>query len=158
LPSGASASFVPASVTGSGSSSLTVTTSASTPVGTYTLSVSGATATLNHSVHVTLNVNSAGDFSLSASPTTLQIPRGGNGSDTITFSALQGFTGTVSLSLSGLPQRASASWSPSAVTGSGSSVLTIKVNKRTRSGTYNLTITGTSGKLVHSIPLTLMVQ
>ena len=158
LPSGVSASFAPASVSGSGSSTLTVTTSASTPVGTYTLSVSGATSTLNHSVNVTLNVNSAGDFSLSASPTTLQIPRGGSGSDTITVSALQGFTGTVSLSLSGLPQRTSASWSPSTVTGSGSSVLTIKVNRPARSGTYNLTITGTSGNPVHSIPLTLVVQ
>ena len=158
LPSGASASFAPASVSGSGSSTLTVTTSASTPVGSYTLSVSGATSTLNHSVNVTLNVNSAGDFSLSASPTTLQIPRGGSGSDTITVSTLQGFTGTVSLSLSGLPQRTSASWSPSTVTGSGFSVLTIKVNRPARSGTYNLTITGTSGNLVHSIPLTLVVQ
>lgn len=158
LPSGASASFAPASVSGSGSSILTVTTSASTPVGSYTLSVSGASSTLNHSVNVTLNVNSAGDFSLSASPTTLQIPRGGSGSDTITVSALQGFTGTVSLSLSGLPQRTSASWSPSTVTGSGSSVLTIKVNRPARSRTYNLMITGTSGNLVHSIPLTLVVQ
>jgi hypothetical protein len=158
LPLGASASFVPASVTGSGSSTLTVTTSASTPVGTYTLSITGATTTLNHSVNVTLNVNSAGDFTLSASPTTLQIPRGGSGSDTVTVSALQGFTGTVSLSLTGLPARTSASWNPSTVTGSGSSVLTIRVNKPARSGTYSLTITGTSGNLVHSIPLTLVVQ
>jgi hypothetical protein len=158
LPSGASASFVPASVTGSGSSALTVTTSASTPVGSYTLAITGATATLSHSVNVTLNVNSAGDFALSASPTTLPISRGGSGSDTVTVSALQGFTGTVSLSLSGLPARTSASWNPSTVTGSGSSVLTIRVNKRARSGTYNLTITGTYGNLVHSIPLTLVVQ
>jgi galactose oxidase-like protein/PKD domain-containing protein len=158
LPSGASASLVPASVTGSGSSSLTVTTSASTPVGSYALSITGTTATLSHSVNVTLNVNSTGDFALSASPTTLQISRGGNGSDTVTVSALQGFTGTVSLSLTGLPARTSASWNPSTVTGSGSSVLTIRVNKPARSGTYNLTITGTSGNLVHSIPLTLVVQ
>jgi hypothetical protein len=158
LPSGASASFVPASVAASGSSTLTVTTSASTPVGSYILTITGATATLSHSVNVTLNVNSTGDFALSVSPTTLQIPRGGNGSDTVTVSALQGFTGAVSLSISGLPSRTSASWNPSTVTGSGSSVLTIRVNKPARSGTYNLTITGTYGTLVHSIPLTLVVQ
>jgi len=158
LPSGASASFVPASVSGSGSSTLTVTTSASTPVGTYTLSVSGATATLNHSVNVTLNVNSAGDFALSASPTTLAVSRGSSGSDTVTVSALQGFTGTVSLSFSGLPPRTSASWNPSTVLGSGSSILAIQVNKHARTGSYNLTVTGTSANLVHSIPLTLVVR
>jgi hypothetical protein len=105
-----------------------------------------------------LSVNSGGDFSLSASPTTLQVARGGSRSDNVTVSALQGFTGTVSLILAGLPARASATWSPSTVSGSGTSVLTIRANKPAHSGTYNLTITGTSGNLVHSIPLTLVVQ
>jgi serine protease AprX len=73
-------------------------------------------------------------------------------------SALQGFTGAVSLSVSGLPPRVSASWNPSVVSGSGSSVLTIRVNKPARPGTFNLTITGMSGNLMHSIPLTLVVQ
>jgi uncharacterized membrane protein len=155
---GASASFVPASVSGSGSSTLTITTSASTPVGTYTLTITGSTATLSHSVHMTLAVKSTGDFSLSVSPATLQISRGGSGSDTITVSALQGFNGSVSFSLSGLPARTSASWNPSTVAGSGSALLTIRVNKPARSGTYNLTITGTSASLVHSTPLTLVVQ
>lgn len=158
VPAGASASFVPASVTGSGSSTLTVTTSAGTPVGSYALTITGATATLSHSVNVTLVVNSGGDFALSASPTTLQVARGGSGSDIVTVAALQGFTGTVSLSVSGLPARVTASWNPSAVSGSGSAVLTIRANKPAHSGTYNLIITGTSGNLVHSIPLTLVVQ
>lgn len=158
LPSGATASFSPASIAGSGSSTLTVTTSPSTPVGSYTLTITGATATLSHSANVTLSVSSGGDFSLSASPTTLQISRGGTRSDTVAVSALSGFTGAVSLSVGALPGRTSASWNPSTVTGSGSSVLTIRVNKPARSGTYNLTITGTSGNLVHSIPLTLVVQ
>jgi hypothetical protein len=158
LPPGGSASFVPTSVAGSGSSTLTVTTSASTPTGAYTLSITGATATLNHSVNVKLNVNSPGDFSLSESTASVQIPRGTSGSDTITVSALQGFTGNVSFSLSGLPARTSASWNPSTVPGSGSSLLTIHVNKSARSGKYNLTITGTSANLAHSMLLTLVVQ
>jgi len=107
---------------------------------------------------VTITVNPVGDFSLSASPTALQIPRGSKGNATVTVTALPGFNGTVSLSLRGLPQRTSASWNPSTVSGSGSSQLTISVNKPARSGTYNLTITGTSGNLVHSIPLTLAVH
>jgi hypothetical protein len=107
---------------------------------------------------VTITVNPVGDFSLSASPTALQIPRGSKGNATVTVTALSGFNGTVSLSLRGLPQRTSASWNPSTVSGSGSSQLTISVNKPARSGSYNLTITGTSGNLVHSIPLTLAVH
>ena len=158
LPANATAGFAPASVVGSGSSTLTVTTAANTPVGTYTLTVTGMTATLNHSVNVTLNVSSAGDFSLSDSPATLQISRGGTGTDTISVSPLNGFAGPVTLSASGVPQRTSASWSTTTVNGSGSSVLTIRVNKPAKSGIYNLTITGTSGNLVHSIPLTLIVQ
>jgi Domain of unknown function (DUF1929)/PKD domain len=158
LPSGSSAVFAPTSVTGSGTSTLTVTTLSSTPVGTYTLTISGATSALNHSVNVTLNVTSASDFSLAASPTTLTVRRGNKGSDTVTVSALQGFTGGVALSVSGLQARTSTSWNPSTVTGSGSSILTIQVNRHAATGTYKLTITGTSGKLVHSIPLTLVVQ
>ena len=158
LPSGATAGFAPASVTGSGSSTLTVTTAAGTPVGTYTLQITGATATLSHSVNVALSVTSAADFALSASPTTVRISRGGSGTDTVSVSALQGFTGTVSLSVSGVPGRVTATWSKTTVTGSGSSVLTIHASRRARTGTYNLTITGISGNLQHSIPLTLVVQ
>jgi len=158
LPSGASASFSPTSITGSGNSTLTVTTVAGTPAGTYTLSIKGASTMRNHSVNVNLTVSSAGDFSLSDSPTTLQVSRGGKGTARVSVAALQGFTGTVSLSLSGLPSKTSASWNPSTVSSSGSSILTIQVNKRARTGTYSLKITGTSGNLVHSISLALVVQ
>ncbi|HEX3436006.1 MAG TPA: galactose oxidase-like domain-containing protein, partial [Pseudacidobacterium sp.] len=41
LPSGATASFTPTSVSGSGSSTLAVNTSSSTPTGTYTLTITG---------------------------------------------------------------------------------------------------------------------
>jgi hypothetical protein len=158
LPTGATSAFSPAAISASGSSTLTITTAANTPTGTYTLTIKGTTASLTHATSATLVVTSAADFSLSASKSTVQIVRGGTGTDTITVSALQGFTGTVSLSVSGVPWRVSATWSSTTVTGSGSSVLTIHANRRARSGTYTLTITGTSGNRSHSIPVTLVVQ
>ena len=158
LPVGAAAAFVPASISTAGSSTLTVTTAANTPVGTYTLTITGMTASLTHSASATLVVTSAGDFALSASQTTLQIARGVTGTDTIFVSSLQGFSGAVSLSVSGTPQRVSASLNPATVSGGGSSVLTIKVPKPAKSGTQTITITGTSGNLSHSIPLTLVVR
>jgi len=158
LPTGATASFVPATISTSGNSSLTVTTAANTPVGSYTVTITGTTASLTHSASVTLVVTSAGDFALSASQSTVHIARGGTGTDTISVSALQGFTGPVSLSVSGMPQRVSASLSPATVSGTASSVLAIKAAKPAHSGTYTLTITGTSGNLSHSMPITLVVQ
>ncbi|HZR27441.1 MAG TPA: thaumatin family protein [Terriglobales bacterium] len=55
LPSGASASFNPASIS-SGTSVLTVTTASATPAGTYTLTVKGTSGSLSHSANVTLTV------------------------------------------------------------------------------------------------------
>jgi Thaumatin family/Malectin domain len=57
LPSGASASFNPASISGSGSSTLTVTTASSTPSGSYTLSCTGTSGSLAHSASVVLTVS-----------------------------------------------------------------------------------------------------
>jgi uncharacterized membrane protein len=158
LPAGATASFAPPSVASSGSSTLTVSTAASTPPGTYTLILKGATSNLNHSTSVTLTVTSAADFSLSASPTSLTIARGQSGSTSISVTAIAGFSGAVTLSVAGVPNRTSASWSSTSVTGSGSQTLTITVNRKARTGSFNLTITGKSNNLTHSIPLTLVVQ
>ncbi|MDQ1663277.1 MAG: hypothetical protein QOJ68_3257 [Blastococcus sp.] len=60
LPAGASATFNPASVTAGGSSTLSLATSASTPAGTYSVTVTGAGASVSHSTVVTLTVTSAG--------------------------------------------------------------------------------------------------
>jgi uncharacterized membrane protein len=42
--------------------------------------------------------------------------------------------------------------------GSGTSTLTIKVNRPAAPGTYTRTITGTSGSLSHSQNVTLIIQ
>ncbi len=56
LPSGASASFNPASISGSGTSTLTVMTASSTPAGNYTLTITGTSGSLSHPANVTLTV------------------------------------------------------------------------------------------------------
>jgi hypothetical protein len=102
------------------------------------------------------------DFSLSVSPTSRTVNRGSSTSYTITLTSVNAFSGSVSLSVSGLPSRTSGSFNPSSVTlgagGSGTSTLTIKVNRPATPGTYTLMITGTSGSLSHSQPVTLIIQ
>lgn len=56
LPSGATASFNPTSVVGSGSSTMTVTVGSATAKGTYALTITGASSTLQHSASVSLTV------------------------------------------------------------------------------------------------------
>src|SRR5581483_2822610 len=118
LPAGATSQFSPASVQGKGSSTLTIDTSTSTPSGTYTLTITGTSASLQHTTTVSLTVNPAPDFSLSASPGSLSITQGNNGTSTITVNPMNGFSGSVSLSASGLPSGVTASFNPSSTTGS----------------------------------------
>lgn len=161
LPAGASASFNPASVTTSGSSALSVSTSTTTPAGTYTLTITGTSGTLSHSTTVNLVVNPVGgvpDFTISVSPTSLNVTRGSSGSYTVTIGAVNSFTGTVSLSVSGLGSRVTGTFSPASVTGSGTSTLTIQAARNAARGTRTITITGVSGSLSHSTTATLTIQ
>ncbi|NUQ28371.1 MAG: hypothetical protein HOQ35_07645 [Acidobacteriaceae bacterium] len=158
LPAGATSSFSPTSVAGSGSSTLTVTTATTTPVGTYTLTITGASGTLTHSATVTLVVQGPADFSVSSTPSSQTVAQGNGTTYTTTVGALNGFTDTVSLSVSGLPTGATGSFSPTSITGSGSSTLTVSTATTTPAGTYTLTITGVDGTLTHSATVTLVVN
>src|SRR6266545_1364970 len=56
LPTGATASFNPVSVAGSGTTTMTVAASAGTPTGSSTLTVTGTSNPLTHNTTVSLNV------------------------------------------------------------------------------------------------------
>ena len=162
LPAGASASFAPTSVTGgSGSSTLTVSTTSATAAGTYTLTITGTSGALTHSTTVTLVVTApppAPNFSIAATPASLNVRRGTSGSYTVTVTALNGFTGTVNLTVSGVPNRVTATFNPASITSSGTSTLTITAANNAPKNPVTLTITGTSGTLTHSTTVTLTVN
>ena len=157
LPTGATASFSPATLSGSGTSTLTVTTASTTAAGTSTLTITGTSGSLTHSTTTTLVVSAAPDFSISTSPSSQTVTPGNSTTYTVTVGALNGFTGTVTLSASGLPTGATASFSPATLSGSGTSTLTVTTASTTAAGTSTLTITGTSGSLTHSTTTTLVV-
>jgi hypothetical protein len=100
----------------------------------------------------------APSFSLVSSPTSQTVTVGGNTTYTLSTTAQNGFTGTVALTLTGLPTGASGTFSPTSITGSGSSTLTVSTTSSTPPGSYTLTVTGTSGSLVQSANITFVVN
>ena len=157
LPTGATATFNPSSVQGSGLSSLSIVPAANTAPGTYALTITGTSGPLVHTATATLVIVAASDFTISAPPS-ISIKRNSSGSVTVTISAISGFTGTVNLSVSGLPSLVSAVFKPTSVTGSGTSTLTFTVDHRAQQGSSQITVTGTSGLLVHTANVSLSIN
>jgi len=155
LPAGASASFNPASISTSGSSTLSVSTSSSTAPGSYPLTIRATSGAITHTANVTLVVSA--DFSVAVTPSSATVSRGSSARYTVSVTPGSGFNGTVSFSVSGLPRRANASFSPSSIT-SGSSTLNVSTMRKTPTGTFTLTISATSGGLTHTQQVTLTVQ
>ena len=156
-PQGMSASLLPTSISAGESSTLTVFVGDAPIPGPYTLTVTGTSGSLTHTTTVTVTVTSAPqpDFSLSASPSSLTLAQqGADGSSTVTVSPVNGFTGSVSLGISGLPTGATASFSPPAT--QTSSTLTVNAGSAA-AGSYPLTVTGTSNGLTRTTTVTLTV-
>jgi hypothetical protein len=96
------------------------------------------------------------DFSLSASPTSLTVTQGASGNSTITVHDVGGFTGSVSLSASGLPSGVTATFGTNPTT--STSVVTFNASSTATTGTATVTITGTSGSLTHTTTVSLTVN
>jgi hypothetical protein len=157
LPTGATPSFSQTPIAVPGSSTLTVTMGSGSSASSQTLTVTGTSGSLTHSATATLNVT-APDFTISATPGTTSVAPGGTATYTVNVAALNGFTGAVSLAVTaGSPSGASPTFSPTSVTMSGSSTLTITTTTGTPLGGATLTIMGTSGSLTHSANVLLNV-
>jgi uncharacterized membrane protein len=160
VPSGATATFTPPSVTAGGSSTLTIATTSSTATGTFTLTITGTGTTAAHSTTVTLVVSGpvVDDFSISASPASQSVVQSSSATYTVSTAVTSGNAQTVSLSVSGLPSGATGSFNPASVTAGGSSTLTVTTTSTTSTGTFTLTITGAGASATHSTTVGLTVS
>ncbi|HTT63176.1 MAG TPA: protease pro-enzyme activation domain-containing protein [Bryobacteraceae bacterium] len=96
-------------------------------------------------------------FSLSASPSSVSVAQGSQGTSTITSTVTGGFSGTISLTASGQPSGVTVGFNPTSITGAGTSVFTMTVSASTAPGTYPITVTGTSGSIVATTTVSLTV-
>jgi hypothetical protein len=156
LPSGVTATFGTNPTTGT--SVLTFTASSTATTGTSTITITGTSGTLTHTTSVSLTISAPAtpNFSLSASPSSVSVTQGGTATSTITETPSNGFTGSVTLSASGLPSGVTAAFGTNPTT--STSVVTFTASTSATTGTATVTITGTSGTLTHTTTISLTVN
>jgi subtilase family serine protease len=162
LPTGVTASFSPTSIAapGAGTSKLTLTVASTAAAGTSTITITGTGGGQSHTTTVSLTVTAAaaGTFSVSVSPTSGYLDRGQSGYAVVTVSGSGGFDSPVALSATGIPSGVTGSFSPTSVTGSGTSDFTLTVSRSAPTGTYPITITGKSGSTTQTTTLSFSVE
>jgi subtilisin family serine protease len=99
-------------------------------------------------------------FSLDATPSRQAVSPGDGTAYTVTITPTGGFRGTVALDVSGLPDGASASFSPNPLDlrTATSSTLSVTTSATTAADQYTLTLTGVSGGLTASNSVRLHVM
>jgi hypothetical protein len=98
-------------------------------------------------------------FTISASPASLNVQQGNQGTSTITTTISGGFNSAITLSASGVPSGTTVSFNPDPIPapGAGSSTMTIMVGASTATGTYPITVTGNGGGVQQNTTVTLTV-
>ena len=144
---------------------LRIITTPSTTTGSYNYTVTGTSGSLTHSAIGAFTVTSSPsqDFSISASPTSLTVPQGSSSRIFLNLTSLNSFGGTISLSAAVSPTGPGLVLGANSVTlnpgGTTQVVLGVFVNSTVPPppGNYLITATGTSGSLIHSVNVQLIV-
>lgn len=97
------------------------------------------------------------DFSLSATPSTVSVPVNQSGSSVIGSAVTSGGLQPITLTASGLPTGATASFDNSTITAGQSATLTLGTSATTPPGSYPITVTGTGTAATHTTTVTLVV-
>jgi hypothetical protein len=106
----------------------------------------------------------APDFSIGVTPTSRTVTRGSSTTYVVTVTAANGFAGLVNLTASISPSATGVtmSFNPTGVTlgppASAQSTFAVGTTKKTQRRTFTITITGTSGGIVHSTTVTLTTR
>ncbi len=98
------------------------------------------------------------DFTVGSSPVTLSLPEGYLSTVDVNLVSLNEFAGSVNLTAGLFPAAFNSSIALNPVTvslftGSANSKMTLSAGSNTPTGSYNLNLTGTSGKIRHSVTI-----
>ena len=113
--------------------------------------------TSSKTITVTRNIPEP-DFILTTSTASQRISSGDSIQFDLNLVSVDGFDSPVSLSISGLPNHVTASFSTDEVTPSGTTQLTITSGLLAKTGYYNLTVSGTGEDKIHLLSLELIIE
>jgi hypothetical protein len=140
---------------------LTVTALTGTPAGTYQITLTSSGGTRSHTLTIAVTVGPE-DFTLLANPSPMIAVQGSFNTSTITVTSEGGFSGNVSLTVTAPLNIIGVAGGPSPVHlvagGVATSTVTVEPSSLTTPGTYNITVTGTSGILTHTIDIIVTVK
>ncbi len=160
-PAGVQASFSSDSLlAGQDSAQLIIVTSDTLAASSVRLTVRATGAgVVSTSATTTVAVAARSGFSLSATPTVLTVQQGRSGQVAVNVGRMAGFTGPVSLVVTGAPQPVTVQITNPTLTGAATSTdMQLIVGFATPVGQYTLTLTGTSpGETAKTVTLTLNV-
>src|SRR5438309_5939854 len=149
-----SCTVTPSSITGG--SGISTLSCSGTVAGNYQSNVTGTSSSLSHSTLVTYHITApVPDFSISANPTSLTLNATITGVSNVTVVYVNGFAGTVNLSVVTNSTKLVCSLSSSTVSSSGSVDASCSA---VSAGNYLLNVTGVSGSLSHSVTVVFHIQ
>jgi hypothetical protein len=156
LPSGVTATFSPNNTTGT-TSTVTITVASTVAAGLYPLTVGGvASGQPDQLAFLSVTVPATGSYAISVSPSTVTVVQGSSNTATVTVSRSGGFAGNVGLTATGNPSLLSATFSPTQVSGTSSTV-TLTAGATQAPGTYTITIHGSASGFSSDQTTTLTV-
>jgi hypothetical protein len=159
LPAGVTVNPATPTVTPGTPQTLTLTAAASAVASTSTITVSGTSGALVHTATFTLKIAAApADFTLAINPTSLTLTSGALGQGTaVTATVVNGFSGTVSVTVSGLPTGVTVAPTTLTLTPGTPQTVTFTAAANAAAGMSSVSVTGVSGALTHTATLTLTV-
>jgi len=157
-PAGITGTFTPATLTGTTlTSQLALTVASNVAAGTYPVTVRGTAGSVTQDATVNVTVTAAGNFTISATPTALNLQAGASGNTSVAI-VRTNFTTDVALSLVSPPTGITGVFTPATLTGTTlTSQLALSVASNVAPGTYPVTVRGTGGAVTQNTTVNVTV-